>query len=70
MPPPADNARIKTLFNLVCDLPDAAAQRAALEALGADAATLARVMALLQRDRSDAELPPRWRRWFGRRRRE
>ncbi|MFN7571694.1 MAG: hypothetical protein ACK5TK_09620 [Betaproteobacteria bacterium] len=70
MPPPADNARIKTLFKLVCDLPDAAAQRAALETLGADAATIARVMVLLHRDRSDADLPPHWRRWLGRRRRE
>lgn len=68
-PPPADIARIRKLFTLVCDLPDAAAQRAALEALGTDPATVVRVMALLDRDRGDAGLPPRWGRWLARRRR-
>lgn len=51
-PPPADAgdyARIKALFNAVCDLPDAPAQRAALAEQGADAATIARVLALLGR---------------------
>jgi hypothetical protein len=42
-----DYARIKALFNAVCDLPDAAAQRAALADQGADAATIERVLALL-----------------------
>jgi tetratricopeptide (TPR) repeat protein len=49
-PPPAnggDYARLKALFNAVCDLPDEAAQRAALAGQGVDAATLDRVLALL-----------------------
>ena len=40
-------ARLKKLFGAVCDLPDEAAQRAALRARGIDAATAERVMALL-----------------------
>lgn len=39
--------QIKQLFNAVCDLPSSAAQRAALQALGADAATQAQVLAML-----------------------
>ena len=39
--------QIKQLFNAVCDLPSAAAQRAALHALGADSATQAQVLAML-----------------------
>jgi len=48
-PPPeaGDYARIKALFNAVCDLPDETAQRAALADQGADAATVERVLALL-----------------------
>ncbi len=43
----ARHLRVKALFLLACDLPDAAAQRAALHAHGADAATVAVVMTLL-----------------------
>ncbi|HSM21184.1 MAG TPA: serine/threonine-protein kinase, partial [Rubrivivax sp.] len=43
----ARHLRVKALFLATCDLPDAAAQRAALLAQGADAATLAEVMTLL-----------------------
>ena len=39
--------QIKQLFNAVCDLPSAAAQRAALHALGADSATQTQVLAML-----------------------
>ena len=39
--------RLKALFLAACDLPDAAAQRAALASQGADAATVAEVMTLL-----------------------
>ncbi len=39
--------QIKQLFNAVCDLPSSTAQRAALQALGADAATQSQVLALL-----------------------
>ena len=39
--------QIKQLFNAVCDLPSSTAQRAALQALGADAATQAQVLAML-----------------------
>jgi serine/threonine-protein kinase len=46
-PDAGDYARIKALFNAVCDLPDIAAQHAALAAQGADAATAERVLALL-----------------------
>lgn len=46
--PAATNyARVKALFEAVCDLPDADAQRAALQAQAVDEATLAEVMALL-----------------------
>lgn len=41
------HGRVKALFNAVCDLPDAAAQRAALCRHGADEALAAEVMALL-----------------------
>lgn len=47
LPQAGDYARIKALFNAVCDLPDAAAQRAALTDHGADAASVERVLALL-----------------------
>lgn len=40
--------QVKALFLAVCDLPDAAAQRAALERQGAGADTLAEVMSLLE----------------------
>lgn len=43
----ARHLRVKALFLATCDLPNAAAQRAALLAQGADAATLAEVMTLL-----------------------
>ncbi len=43
----ARHLRVKAPFLAVCDLPDAAAQRVALDAQGADAATLAEVMSLL-----------------------
>jgi len=43
----ARHRRVKDLFLAVCDLPDAAAQRTALLAQGADTATVAEVMALL-----------------------
>ncbi|MFN7309351.1 MAG: serine/threonine-protein kinase, partial [bacterium] len=50
-PPPgavgSGYARIKALFNAVCDLPDEAAQRAALDAAGATAAETDKVLALL-----------------------
>jgi serine/threonine-protein kinase len=42
----SDYARVKALFNEVCDLPDAAAQRARLAELGASAALAERVIAL------------------------
>lgn len=44
---PARHSHTKALFLAVCDLPDAATQRAALESQGADAATVAEVMGLL-----------------------
>jgi len=62
MPLPADHQRIKALFNAVCDLPDDRSRRAALAALGADAASIALVRALLRHDRGEAPLPARWRR--------
>ena len=43
----ARHLRVKALFLVACDLPDEAAQRAALHAQGADAATVAEVMTLL-----------------------
>jgi eukaryotic-like serine/threonine-protein kinase len=43
----ARHLRVKALFLVACDLPDAAAQRAALHAQGADAATVTEVMTLL-----------------------
>ncbi len=43
----ARHLRVKALFQTVCEMTDAVAQRAALEAQGADAATLAEVMILL-----------------------
>lgn len=43
----ARHQRVKALFLVACDLPDAAAQRVALQAQGADAATVAEVMSLL-----------------------
>jgi len=50
-PPPgaagSGYARIKALFNAVCDLPDEAAQRAALHAVGASVAETDQVLALL-----------------------
>lgn len=64
MPLPADHQRIKALFNAVCDLPDAQTQRAALAALGTDAASIALVLALLRHDRGEAPLPARWQRWL------
>lgn len=64
MPLPVDYARIKALFNAVCDLPDAPSRRAALTALGADEAATVLVLALVQHDRGEAPLPPRWRRWL------
>jgi hypothetical protein len=70
MPPPVDHERIKTLFNAVCDLPDAQAQRAALTALGADGAVTVLVLALIRHDRGEAPLPPRWRRWLALNRRQ
>jgi hypothetical protein len=50
----SDYLRIKALFFKVCDLPDAAAQRRALEASGADEAAIERVMQLLRSDRRPA----------------
>ena len=41
------HGRIKQLFNAVCDLPNAGAQRAVLQSLGADADTQAEVLRLL-----------------------
>jgi len=43
-----DFAQLKALFNEVCDLPDGAAQRQRLDALGAAPALVARVLAMLQ----------------------
>lgn len=59
-PPPgvgSGHARVKDLFvNTVCDLSNEAAQRPALQAKGADAATIERVRTLLaRRDRSVVE---------------
>lgn len=70
MPLPADHQRIKALFNAVCDLPDDRSRRAALAALGADAASIALVRALLRHDRGEAPLPARWRRWLALNRRD
>ena len=44
---PARHLRVKQLFNVVCDLPTAAAQRAALHGLGADDSLQAEVLRLL-----------------------
>lgn len=52
----ADYARIKTLFNEVCELPDEAAQRVRLAALGADESQSARVLALLAGEGAAAAL--------------
>lgn len=41
------HGQLKQLFNAVCDLPNAAAQRAALQALGADSTAQAEVLAML-----------------------
>ena len=41
------HSRIKQLFNAVCDLPNASAQRAALQSLGADDCTQAEVLQML-----------------------
>ena len=43
----AGHARIKQLFNAVCDLPNTRAQRAALQSLGADPDTQVEVLSLL-----------------------
>jgi serine/threonine-protein kinase len=43
----AGHARVKQLFNAVCDLPNATAQRQAMQALGADGDTQAEVLRLL-----------------------
>ncbi len=44
---PSHHGRIKQLFNAVCDLPNASAQRIALRALGADGDSQAEVLRLL-----------------------
>jgi serine/threonine-protein kinase len=44
---PADHARLKAWFHAVCDLPDAAAQRAALTEQGVDEASIVRVLELV-----------------------
>ena len=44
---PSRHGRVKQLFNAVCDLPNASAQRAALRSLGADDDTQREVLALL-----------------------
>jgi eukaryotic-like serine/threonine-protein kinase len=50
-PAAAELSRVKALFLEVCDLPDDAARRAHLAAQGVDEATVARVLALVARDR-------------------
>ena len=51
---PPEYNKVKALFNAVCDLPDATAQRQALLALGPDEALLAEVTKLL--GHSDTEI--------------
>ncbi len=51
----ADHARVKALFDEVCDLPDGPAQRMRLAELGADAALAAQVLRLLDHDTRRAE---------------